>query len=581
MSNFKRASGDVYNRNWVLEAEKGSGGSLQNTPGGLSAIESSTPSGVSSSGTFVSQQPSTQQSMELKVKKGWELAKSPAKNIFMTGFFLWMIGNGINIFTMPVIIYAVINPVKAILQTNSMFSRFDDCKRDIIQMKITFIAIQLVLLGVTLYKCSSMGLLPITPSDWISSLPIKKNVEFSSGSVVIKKKKKKKKMLRTSSSLINKFNKNIILTPTCGLYSKSLNKTTKLNFSTKTDSSLKNNDINNQNNNNNNSNNQNNNNNNNKKKSNKGLIFLGATAVTILGFYVYFKQNGSEPKIEFVKRIPFRITSNLWGKMAGITIPESLRSPIFKSYSYLFGVNIDEAEKPIEEYPTMGDFFARHLKSNARPIDSKSDMVSPVDGTVIYHGKVEKNTVEQVKGLTYTLEQFLGPEELESIKGKNLYHIGLYLSPGDYHGIHSPVDWKIKNRYHFPGYLFPVAKVAVDNIPGLFAMNERVVLTGAWKHGFYSLTPVGASNVGTIVLDFDKDLHSNNQKDNALDFEKNTYYKKNYQSIIPSGKGDEVAFFRMGSTVILIFEVPEGKKFDFNINPGQHVKFGESMGKLN
>ncbi|KYQ89549.1 DUF1077 family protein [Tieghemostelium lacteum] len=126
---------------------------------------------------------STQQSMTLKAKKGWELAKSPAKSIFMTGFFLWMVGNGINIFTMPIIIYAVINPIKAIFQTNKMFLRFDDLN-EVLMMKLTYIAIQLVLLGITLYKCSSMGLLPITPSDWIYSLPIKTTKEFSSGSII-------------------------------------------------------------------------------------------------------------------------------------------------------------------------------------------------------------------------------------------------------------------------------------------------------------------------------------------------------------------------------------------------------------
>ncbi|KAN0035588.1 hypothetical protein ACTA71_004870 [Dictyostelium dimigraforme] len=330
-------------------------------------------------------------------------------------------------------------------------------------------------------------------------------------------------------------------------------------------------------------NNNNNNNSDNKNNINNKGFFTTKNVIVLIGgiaiaTYVTFDVLGDK-RVELFKRIPFRVTSNLWGKLASIEIPKSMRLPIYKSYSALFGVIIDEAEKPIEEYPTMGDFFARRLKSTARPIDEKADMVSPVDGTVIYHGKVDiNNTLEQVKGLTYTLDQFLGPDEIAKLQGKNLYHIGLYLSPGDYHGIHSPIDWDIKNRYHFPGYLFPVAKVAVDNIPGLFAMNERVVLTGNWKHGFYSLTPVGASNVGTIVMDFDKELSTNDQ---SHKYHKNEYFKKQYPSTIHSSRGSELAFFRMGSTVIMIFEVPENKKFNFNINPGQHVKLGQSMGNLN
>jgi phosphatidylserine decarboxylase len=50
------------------------------------------------------------------------------------------------------------------------------------------------------------------------------------------------------------------------------------------------------------------------------------------------------------------------------------------------------------------------------------------------------------------------------------------------------------------GLLFPVAPTVVNLIKGLFAMNERVALLGKWEHGFYSLIPVGATNVGSIAL---------------------------------------------------------------------------------
>jgi phosphatidylserine decarboxylase len=45
-----------------------------------------------------------------------------------------------------------------------------------------------------------------------------------------------------------------------------------------------------------------------------------------------------------------------------------------------------------------------------------------------------------------------------------------------------------------------VASFAVKFIKGLFAMNERVVLNGEWKHGFFSYSPVGAYNVGSMTL---------------------------------------------------------------------------------
>lgn len=41
-------------------------------------------------------------------------------------------------------------------------------------------------------------------------------------------------------------------------------------------------------------------------------------------------------------------------------------------------------------------------------------------------------------------------------------------------------------------------------IKELFCHNERVVLSGDWKHGFFSLTAVGATNVGSIRIYFDR-----------------------------------------------------------------------------
>ncbi len=101
----------------------------------------------------------------------------------------------------------------------------------------------------------------------------------------------------------------------------------------------------------------------------------------------------------------------------------------------------------------------------------------------------------------------VGYDQLARIQGpaqKKLYHVVIYLAPGDYHGIHSPTNWSIQLRRHFPGNLFPVKPSVANRLQGLFAVNERVALIGKWDHGFFSLTPVGATNVGSIALNFDK-----------------------------------------------------------------------------
>lgn len=85
-----------------------------------------------------------------------------------------------------------------------------------------------------------------------------------------------------------------------------------------------------------------------------------------------------------------------------------------------------------------------------------------------------------------------------------MFQTVIYLAPGDYHRIHSPIEWECRKRRHFPGTLLPVAPLVGKVIPQLLAMNERVVLSGEYEHGFFSMTAVGAYNVGSIAIHFDQ-----------------------------------------------------------------------------
>lgn len=51
--------------------------------------------------------------------------------------------------------------------------------------RIAYACIQLASIGLGLYKCSSLGLLPTTSSDWLSFLPPKIPLERSYGVTVI------------------------------------------------------------------------------------------------------------------------------------------------------------------------------------------------------------------------------------------------------------------------------------------------------------------------------------------------------------------------------------------------------------
>ena len=91
-------------------------------------------------------------------------------------------------------------------------------------------------------------------------------------------------------------------------------------------------------------------------------------------------------------------------------IPRWARRLIFGTYCRIYQVNLDEAiESDLTQYPTLNEFFRRKLKPECRPIDQNADLVVPCDGKVLHCGVItDENQVEQVKGMTYTLNEFLG-----------------------------------------------------------------------------------------------------------------------------------------------------------------------------
>ena len=54
------------------------------------------------------------------------------------------------------------------------------------------------------------------------------------------------------------------------------------------------------------------------------------------------------------------------------------------------------------------------------------------------------------------------------------------------------------------GKLLTVAPWAAQRMPGLFALNERVILSGVWPYGLFTFTAVGAYNVGSIEMSLEQ-----------------------------------------------------------------------------
>jgi phosphatidylserine decarboxylase len=275
--------------------------------------------------------------------------------------------------------------------------------------------------------------------------------------------------------------------------------------------------------------------------------------------------------------IPWRLESRIWGKFCELHLPVFLRKPVIGFYARFFNCNVSEAEEEdIEKYATLNDFFRRSVKPALRPI-ADSLLIAPSDGVVQSCGEVTNGRIEQVKGYTYTLNAFLGDDMANQIierqrqqKSKLLFCI-VYLSPGDCHRFFAPTQWQIDFRRHFTGYLLSVNKTVITKFPELFSINERVLLTGKWKHGFFSMTPVAATHVGNIRLENDDTLRTNSSSKKI-----GTYDDKVY--VAAKKNGDYVGEFNLGSSVVLIFEAPN--EFAFEVKSGDKLKYGQKLGSM-
>lgn len=416
-------------------------------------------------------------------------------------------------------------------------------------------------------------------------------------------------------------------------------------------------------------------------------------------------------QVQIMSTLPLKAMSRLWGKFNELEIPYYLRVPGFKLYSFIFGVNLSEVSEPdLHVYPNLASFFYRTLKPGVRPLDPNPNaLLSPSDGRVLQFGAIESGEVEQVKGMTYSLDALLGTsgeealslpshlapqitkrgrrlpgishkegdediikqdEEFATVNGitytlpnlfsgpphrqpektsdasttttsaseaevradlargerpwyarltsehrSALYYVVVYLAPGDYHRFHSPTAWVVEKRRHFAGELYSVSPYLQRTLPGLFTLNERVVLLGRWRWGFFSFTPVGATNVGSIKVNFDRELRTNSlTTDTAADRAAEEAAKRNepysgyaeatYESASPIlhghplRRGEEMGGFQLGSTVVLVFEAPKGQRpsldegwmgeeikrkggWNWAVQKGQHIKMGEALGWVN
>ncbi|WP_416149275.1 phosphatidylserine decarboxylase [Salipaludibacillus sp. HK11] len=225
---------------------------------------------------------------------------------------------------------------------------------------------------------------------------------------------------------------------------------------------------------------------------------------------------------------------------------------LIPSFSRTFHINEAELARNLPEYDSLSDFFSRELKEGSRFIgDDKNEIISPVDGVIKDAGKITKDTDFFVKGKKHSLKTMLGIDSAVNRYANGNYCV-LYLSPKDYHRIHSPSDGVIIHRWALGRYSEPVNSMGLHYGIEPLATNYRLITEMVHKDNRMALIKVGALNVNSI--------HPSHLKNKVE-------------------KGEEIGYFSFGSTVILLFE-KNSITFNSEVIEGElNVKQGESIGK--
>jgi len=268
----------------------------------------------------------------------------------------------------------------------------------------------------------------------------------------------------------------------------------------------------------------------------------------------------------YLRYIPKNHLSRLVGRLVHARLPQPLSRRLVSWFARTYQIDVDEAGQDLDRYPSIGHFFTRDLREGLRPIES--DLVSPVDGVLRNFGTVRDGRLEQIKGKTYTVARFLGDEELAARFLDGSY-FNLYLSPQDYHHIHTPVGGQIIRSVHIPGMLWPVNDWSLANVDELFSINERVVTYIESSYGLVAVVMIGATNVGKISVVYDDFISNAASVDRPV--------VRPYAPPIPIEVGARLGTFHMGSSVVMLLEPGRLDLDRVRLETGKKVRYGAAV----
>ncbi len=279
--------------------------------------------------------------------------------------------------------------------------------------------------------------------------------------------------------------------------------------------------------------------------------------------------------LQLVKILPQNLMSHLTGLLVELRIPHPYWAKKAREWFVsFFGINMAEAEHPLDEYSTIQSVFTRRLKPGIRPI--QGPFCSPADGMFTRSGPVTTASILPAKAHSYSTGELVYGDPAHAAPFAVGWSCTVYLAPHNYHRVHAPVSGTLKAIRYIPGKLWPVAPFFAKHLPRLFVENERVVFDIKTDRGWAYVVMVGALNVGKITpAHIDPPFYSNSA-DRLLQVPPVTTVTCSHKIQI----GDELGTFMLGSTVIVLLSSKEMEEYPASILSPAHpipVQLGTSL----
>lgn len=268
--------------------------------------------------------------------------------------------------------------------------------------------------------------------------------------------------------------------------------------------------------------------------------------------------------------LPQHLLSRLAGGLANCTW-DWVKNPFITWFVKRYQVDMSQAvEQDPTAYACFNDFFTRALLPDARPLDPDArSILCPADGAISQLGSIEHGRIFQAKGQSFSALELLGGNPAHASLFQGGQFATVYLSPSDYHRVHMPLGGTLREMIHVPGKLFSVNQTTAENVPELFARNERVVCLFDTDAGPMAVVLVGAMIVASIetvwaglVAPPQRQVRSEQYGASAPVLE----------------RGAEMGRFKLGSTAIVLFG-PGHARWDDQLGAGSLVRMGQKLGE--